>query len=249
MPLLGYCTVRFAMVGRFGLVSFGGYTLSGLASELVDPEIDDELPVAHRPLAKAVRDKRAELGMKSIFPECFSVDMALFERQLSLNIFKVAVPSAKRLYGDDILAHEPELFAFSKEVIAARKAKYFRWVACYVPRCLAKVVFFEWSLWVLIPAAVVLTLLRRDRASREPRQANWPSHGRDSPILASLAWLAPCYFVASISLLCLAGSPADSRLAVPAGVFLPPLGPALCVREAKELCPGTVIGKVGDDRT
>jgi hypothetical protein len=236
VPLLAYCTLRFAVVGRFGLVSYGGYTLSGLASELVDPEIDNELPVAHRPLAKAVRDKRAELGMKSIFPGRFGVDMALFERQLSPNIFKVAVPSAKRLYGEELLVHEPELLAFSKEVIAARKAKYFRWAAFYPPRCLAKILFFEWSLWLFLPAALVLSLLGRrsplggKKGTSNPADVDCPVR-----IIAPFCWLGPAYFLASVATLCLAGSPADSRLAVPTGVFLPPLVLLWLAQEAKRV--------------
>jgi hypothetical protein len=223
------------VIGRFGLVNFGGYTLSGLASELLDPEIDSELPARYRPLAEAIREQRARLGMENIFRGRVYVDLALFERQLSNDIFLAAVPAAKRLYGDDLLVHEPELLAFSRQVIALRKTKYLRWTAFYFPRALAKVVFFGWSLWLLLPAALVLTLLRRSRISGGPRRTDRLAHGRGDAILQSLLWLAPCYFIASVSLLCLAGSPADSRLAVPAGVFLPPLALLWCARQAQEL--------------
>ena len=74
------------------------------------------------------------------------------------------------------------------------------------------------------------------------------SHKGDDPILRSFLWLAPCYFLASVSVLCLAGSPADSRLAVPTGVFLPPLVLLWCVREVGQLCDRTLVAKPGDDR-
>ena len=61
-PLAAYCTARFLVIGRFGLVNYGGYTLSGLASELLDPEIDGELPARHRPLAEAIREQAPDLA-------------------------------------------------------------------------------------------------------------------------------------------------------------------------------------------
>ena len=48
-PLAAYCTARYVVIGRFSLVNYGGYTLSGLASELVDPRSTTNcLPVIDR---------------------------------------------------------------------------------------------------------------------------------------------------------------------------------------------------------
>src|SRR5262249_28140453 len=44
VPLLAFCSLRRAVVGEFGLVSFGGINVVGLAAQLLTPEIARELP-------------------------------------------------------------------------------------------------------------------------------------------------------------------------------------------------------------
>lgn len=52
VPLLLFCVFRLAIVGHFGLVSFGGQNTIGIAIELMDPATVDRLPPEDRVIAR-----------------------------------------------------------------------------------------------------------------------------------------------------------------------------------------------------
>jgi len=52
VPLLLFCLFRLAIVGHFGLVSFGGQNTIGIAIELMHPATVDRLPAEDRPIAR-----------------------------------------------------------------------------------------------------------------------------------------------------------------------------------------------------
>ena len=262
LPLVAYCGLRFAVVGQFGLVSFAGYNLSGLAAELLDPDMIERLPVRHRPLAREILAERAKRDMESVFRGGFVVDMRRYEDQFGVNIYDIAVPAAKRLYGDDPLVRDQELARFSRSVMLLKPGKYLLWIANYIPRVVAKIVVFQWIIWLLAPVAILLAVARRrgtrlpgwaPRSAREglrvatkgacPSGTGAPacrapvlgSRNDNSLIFQALLRLAPTYFVAYVLVLCLSGTYADSRIAVPAGVFIPALIALWCVREGRVL--------------
>ena len=173
----------------------------------------------------------AQLKFRDIFYGGCLVDMALYERQFSPAIYDVATPAARRLYGSDITVHEPKLASFSRDVIFHRKGKYAIWVMNYIPRAAAKVLFFHWSLWLLIPAALFFAVSPRRTMQREKRRGDVVS--RDDKLLRTLLWIAPSYFLASVAVLCTSGTYADSRIVVPSGVFFPPLLMLWCLRKAQ----------------
>jgi hypothetical protein len=54
VPFLAFCTLRWALVGDFGLVSFGGHSLAGIAGPLLTEDLVPRLPEDVRPLAAHV---------------------------------------------------------------------------------------------------------------------------------------------------------------------------------------------------
>lgn len=52
LPLLIFCALRLALVGHFGLVSFGGQNTIGISIEMLDRETVSRLPAADRPLGQ-----------------------------------------------------------------------------------------------------------------------------------------------------------------------------------------------------
>ncbi len=234
VPWIAYCGLRLVAVGKFGLVNFAGYNLSGLAAEMLDADmVQNQLPVTYRPLAQEIMAERSRLGMKSVFRGRY-VDMALYERQFSPNIYKIAVPVAKRLYGDDPLTCDDMLARFSRSVISLRMGEYLLWVAYYIPRAVTKIVFFQWIIWLLAPLAAVLTVARWIAQKRARSRDALPAS--DTVLSLKLAfWVASTYFAAYLLVICLSGTYADSRLVVPAGVFVPALILLCCVRESWKL--------------
>jgi hypothetical protein len=61
LPFLGWCTLRWVLVGHFGLVSFGGYALIYLTGPILTDDLVTKLPEEVRPLARAVLRDRERL--------------------------------------------------------------------------------------------------------------------------------------------------------------------------------------------
>ncbi len=161
LPLLGYCLLRLKMVGDFGLVSFGGYPLSGMAVELLDePMIDGELSPHFQPFARAIMAERQRLGMTPAFGPGLHVSLRQYEANFSGNVYHVVLPIARRFYGPDPVACNREMSRFSREVIGLRKGRYLLWAAESFPRAMMKILWFEWILWLLVPVAAVLPAVR-----------------------------------------------------------------------------------------
>ena len=220
LPLAAFCLLRLAMVGSFGLVSFAGYSLSGLAVEMLDSSlVERELPPRLQPLAQEMLKERQERGWPNSFADG-RVYMGRYERNFSTNIYGIAVPTVKRLFGDSPIVVNRELADFSRQVIAQRKGRYLLWVAYSVPRGAAKMVCFDWIIPVLAALAVLLVL-------RRVMFSAWPAPdgraGLAGPeIVPTFFLLAMLFFFSMMAVLCLSGTYLDSRIVVPAGAFLPP---------------------------
>ena len=57
VPLLGWCSFRYSMIGEFNTVSFGGYNLVGVTGQFLDEGLVRELDPSLQPLAKAALKK------------------------------------------------------------------------------------------------------------------------------------------------------------------------------------------------
>jgi ankyrin repeat protein len=70
IPLLLFCLFRLAIVGHFGLVSFGGQNTIGIAIELMVPATVDRLPPEDRPMARLLaRGREAWPAPRFITPQ------------------------------------------------------------------------------------------------------------------------------------------------------------------------------------
>lgn len=66
VPLLSFCLLRLIVVGHFGLVSFGGFNLVGIAASLLSKSTVAGLPADLRPLAQTILEQRTERGLKPV---------------------------------------------------------------------------------------------------------------------------------------------------------------------------------------
>jgi hypothetical protein len=62
LPLLAFCSFRWALVGHFGLVSFNGIALVGVAGPFLNDSLVPELPDDLQPLARRMLEKRRQLA-------------------------------------------------------------------------------------------------------------------------------------------------------------------------------------------
>ncbi len=235
LPLLTYSLWRLKMVGDFGLVSFAGYNLSGLAVELLDaPMIERELSEPYRPLARAILAERRRREMTPAFGPGLRVSLRQYEDNFSRNIYRIAVPAARGAYGPDPLVCNRQLGRFSREVIGLRPGRYLLWAAASFPRAVVKIFWFDWILWLLAPLAA-MSLAARLWLGRGRGGMSVVAAGVFPYPVGLLAALAATYFLAYMGLMCLSGTYGDSRLVLPAGVFLPSLLAMLIVGQWEKI--------------
>ena len=123
IPFALFCSLRWMLVGHWGLVSFGGYNIIGVAGQLLEPALIEELPPDLQTLARAMLDRRAELGI-----DWQRSDFAAMELRFNSAVWQVAVPAAEKLHGTDATAVNRDLSRLSREIIWHRPGAYLRWL-------------------------------------------------------------------------------------------------------------------------
>jgi len=224
-PYVAYCFLRLVLVGHFGLVSFGGMSIVGIAAELIDEAmIRRELPPSMRPLAADIARRRADMGLETVFRGGGVIRIRQWELQFNDNVWRAAVPAATALYGRDPRQVNDRLASLSKAVIRLRLGPYLLFVAYSFPRALAKYFFCSWTAQVLLLAGLVLWAIRRRRTRHAAGGANTPAVPHASPadaVLPALAAAAALLLLAKAALLVLVIC-VGSRYILPAGVLVPP---------------------------
>lgn len=121
LPFLGYCTFRWMIVGHWGLVSFGGYNIVGIAGQFLDQPLAEQLPESIRPLAFRIVEERQKLDD---IPA--PVDFDSMERAYNSIVWRVTVPVAREFHGDDVIGLNRDLTTLSREILRRRFPQYLR---------------------------------------------------------------------------------------------------------------------------
>ena len=135
LPFVAFCTVRWAVVGHWGLVSFGGYNTVGVAGQLLDEELASELPEDLRLLATEILRRRAA-DRNWIAPSNFIA----MEEMYNPMVWGIAVPAAKQLYADNPILMNQSLGRLSTSIIQRRPILYVRWLRWNVIHAFKQVV-------------------------------------------------------------------------------------------------------------
>jgi hypothetical protein len=199
--------------------------------------IESGLSERYRPFAQVILKGRQERVLKPAFPGGWWVDMRAYEDNYDVNIYIIAKPAAKRLFGEDAIVQNREMANFSREVMGLRKSKWILWAAQYWPRAMMKVAYRYWILQAAIPIMLFFVAIRcyRHRYGNRSSRSVSSAINLNTIVLPALLWLNLFYFGAAISVLILSGTYADSRLIVPAAVYLPSLVGLLILRELQAI--------------
>ncbi|MCR4415929.1 MAG: hypothetical protein NUV77_26235 [Thermoguttaceae bacterium] len=223
-PLAAYCTMRLALVGQFGLVSFGGYGLAGIAVELLDGPTAEALePEDLRPLAHEILRRRDDRGIKPAFEPSGRLDVDRFLHNSDVNIHALALPAVARLSGSesdtqDPLAVNTTLNRFARAVIAAKKHNYARLVAGSFRAGFRLLPVAMYVLRYLLAAGALLCLVRILVRPGPPRaDAGQPSA---SYTAQTLVLVCVAYLSAKLLLVAAVAAPL-LRYVGAAAVFLP----------------------------
>ncbi len=156
IPLCCWCTLRWIVVGRFGVVSFGGYNLVGVTGQFLDEDVATELPAEQQPLARAALKRHRDLAPDElVMPDASPLNYTRMESNYDTTIWEVFTPAARDLYGDDDVAVNTHLKGIAVEIIRVRPASYVLWLAKALRQGVRKIV----SDFVVNPVGLLLTLL------------------------------------------------------------------------------------------
>ena len=239
VPFLLFCGLRWITVGHFGVVSFGGTNLAGIAASVVDGRVVRKLPPEHRLLAKRLKMRRAQLGWR---PMRLDSDIFEYFGQYSDNIFRVARPAARQICRENRKAVVEELGwsewdprpaevvqnemlgSTSRAILRLAPKHYFKWFKSAVLLGLHHLLGYVWivaPVWLVLLSLPVLIL--RQRAGAEP-----PEAFRSATTRAVLALLlvGVGYFAAYLVLVSVVSFPIPNYF-VSMTLFLPS---AICVQ-------------------
>jgi len=226
MPFLAFCTLRWCVVGHWGLVSFGGYNLVGVTGQFLDQRLASELPPRLQPLATEMLQRRPTVG-----PATTPGDFLAMETMFNPTVWDLAVPIAEQLSDRDPVRVNQLLNDLSREIIRRRPWLYGYWLianANHARQELMLLLAFDKGITLLLVAYMFMQFISllggRALPQPAPRPATDPqkkSIEADRFIeLQLLLWLAVLFAAARITLVILV-EPAISRYMTGAMVLLP----------------------------
>ena len=214
LPYLAFCSWRHARVGDFGLVSFGGYNMCGMAATLLEPSLVRELEGDERLMGQVMYKMRKTRDWQ---PYRRGEGSQEWFAQYSDNIWRICAGVAKRRV-QEVWAQAPDepgsrylrleindkLSAFSKSVIRLRVGHYLTWVRdanLYGWRQLRGSPWVVWPALLLAVSALALAGGRRFG----PLAAG--SGGEALRLILALGALGLSFFLAYVALISLLSFP------------------------------------------
>lgn len=128
VPFLAFCTLRAAAVGHWGLVSFGGYNIVGVAGQFLEEDMVPRLSSDLQPLARDILDRRAALAAE--YPRPDVVNIQTYEERFNPVVWRCAVPAARARYKADPAQVNRALSRLSREILTLRPFQYAHWLRC-----------------------------------------------------------------------------------------------------------------------
>ena len=237
-PVLVWCGLRYSVVGKFGVVSFGGYNLIGLAGQFLDDDLLPRLPHDLQPLAKAALERRASLPQDSIqLAETSVLRYSRIEANYDLTIWKCFAPAAEELYGRDATVLNSRLKDLALAVLRLRPGWYATWIlraGGQAVRGAAQEFAANPATCAITVAAVLAAFARIIKRWRNPQKSQ--TSGEMTPT-TMLFVLAICYAACNLALVIVV-CPPIGRMTASACVLFPALAAAVLAD-----CLGDLTGR------
>ncbi len=219
LPLVAYCTLQWVVVGRFAVVSLGGYNLIGISGQFLDEDTLEKLPEHLKPLGQKALENRRRMAHKLALPEANPLNYLRMESQYDDHLWRIFVPAAEDTLGKD--SHDAintQLKEMATAIIRLRPKEYLIWLAKAFRRGVEKLV----SEFVLNPVSLVIFLLTLSAMLVGVVRS---FHGHEEPFLLSrrtglLFLIAVLFAFMKLGVVILVSMPIG-RLTMPMGLFVP----------------------------
>ncbi|MBI3890748.1 MAG: hypothetical protein HY303_04380 [Candidatus Wallbacteria bacterium] len=128
IPFLLFCTMRWAAVGQFGLVSLTGTCLGSLTGQFLRPQLLEKIAPEQRPLAaEFLRELEKYPGYRCPVSGDHDVDVELVATNYCALLSFVVPPLMERLHYREA-DRDAKLFALSMAILRASPATYATWL-------------------------------------------------------------------------------------------------------------------------
>lgn len=215
IPFLAWCSLRWFLVGHFGLVSFGGYNVVGIAGQMLRREEVEKLSAEIQPLATAIlnsRDQRVDWSTRMTY--------SVYEIQYNPMVWQIAVPAAEKIYDADSRRVNLALAQLSREVIALRPVRYGIWLGHAAKRALTQTVHLSLVNPVSVCSVCLIVLFFGASWLKSRRNLQQPQVFRYVVEYQTIVWLGIGFAICATTLVILVETPL-ARYCAPAAVFLP----------------------------
>jgi hypothetical protein len=220
-PVLGYCLLRWLVIGQFGLVSFGGQNLIGIAGQWLDESAITKLSNESQPLARlALKRQIAWERDHPLRPDQNRQQYLVMEERYDPYIWFIFEPAAREHFQNDPARVNSGLRQLAQELIRIAPRNYLIWLG-KASRQAIRVVAVQLAsnpfviLCALVWGAGELTRLRP--GCKWQCDVEFPKADRFS---ATILLIAGLFLVLSTGLIVLVCTPIG-RLMDAAAVFVP----------------------------
>jgi hypothetical protein len=233
VPYVGWCTLRWLLIGHFGLVSMGGYTAVHIPGLFLSEDVIPDLPEDFRPLARAVlqeRDVQPNWQSPLVdgwFDPKIVDDEEVFGEMAQSKSGDLIRAKAAELYGNqDWVLINTKLSEFAKALIKARPGYFAKWLLTATKFGIIRMVTSD-SLFkriALLLAILVgfwhfLYVLHRLRIGPVDEQTDLARPRTYFLVLNAMILVAVGFALSSLFLVILVAPP-EVRYMRPAGIFL-----------------------------
>ena len=214
VPFLAWCSLRWFVVGHFGLVSFGGYNIIGVAGQLLQRDWTASLTSEVQPLATEILNRREQLKDWPIEPNYEN-----YEANFNKMVWEIAVPIASEKHQADSRVMNRQMADLSMQILMGHPKSYAIWLMLAAKRSMRQVIeltlrnpIVMLSFPILLAAFAFGWRLKGD----ESKQTSELKSDRE---FQTIVWTAIGFATCKLALVVLVEPPID-RYCAPAGVFL-----------------------------
>ena len=215
LPFLAWSTMRWFLVGHFGLVSFGGYNIVGIAGQLLERESIPYLNEETRTLAANILTRREA---QKNWPQQRDYDS--MESHFNETVWEIAVPAASQLYDSDSRMMNLQMAKLSSQILLHEPKAYGLWLVWAAKRAVrssAEIVLRNPVVMISIPLMLWAFAVRWRRQLLGIRLTQAFDHSCEFQLMV---WTAFGFALCKLGLVILVEPPID-RYCAPATLFFP----------------------------